>query len=79
MWRAYIAQHKYRVVLDGITDSPSTASGLKAIRKVAEYFNSIGKLSTHLPLHCKQNCDLMMRHDFRTLSWQAQRINVMPL
>lgn len=43
MWRAYIAQHKYRVVLDGITDSPSTTSGLKAIRKVAEYFNSIGK------------------------------------
>lgn len=43
MWRAYIAQHKYRVVLDGITDSPSTASGLKAIRKVAEYFNAIGE------------------------------------
>lgn len=43
MWRAYIAQHKYRVVLDGITDSSSTASGLKAIRKVAEYFNSIGE------------------------------------
>lgn len=44
MWRAYIAQHKYRVVLDGITDSSSTSNGLKAIRKVAEYFNSIGKL-----------------------------------
>lgn len=43
MWRAYIAQHKYRVVLDGITDSPSTPNGLKAIRKVAEYFNAIGE------------------------------------
>lgn len=45
MWRAYIAQHKYRVVLDGITDSSSTSIGLKAIRKVAEYFNSIGELN----------------------------------
>lgn len=43
MWRAYIAQNKYRVVLDGINESPSTATGLKAIRKVAEYFNAVGK------------------------------------
>lgn len=43
MYRAYIAQHKYRVVLDGINDAPSTPTGLKGIRKVAEYFNSIGK------------------------------------
>lgn len=42
MYRAYIAQHKYRVVLDGISESPSTPTGLKAIRKVADYFNSIG-------------------------------------
>ncbi|XP_055314287.1 coatomer subunit epsilon [Sitodiplosis mosellana] len=41
MYRAYIAQHKYRVVLDGISEAPSTPAGLKAIRKVAEYFNSI--------------------------------------
>lgn len=44
MYRAYIAQHKYRVVLDGILDAPSTPTGLKGIRKAAEYFNSIGKL-----------------------------------
>lgn len=44
MYRAYIAQHKYRVVLDGISEAPSTPAGLKAIRKVAEYFNSSGKL-----------------------------------
>lgn len=43
MWRAYIAQHKYRVVLDGIPETASTPSALKAIRKVAEYFNAIGK------------------------------------
>lgn len=41
MWRAYIAQHKYRVVLDGITDSSSTSIALKGIRKVAEYFQGI--------------------------------------
>lgn len=41
MWRAYIAQHKHRVVLDGITDSPSTSIALNAIRKVAEYFQGI--------------------------------------
>lgn len=40
MWRAYIAQHKYRVVLDGISESSSTSDALKAIRKVAEYFAS---------------------------------------
>lgn len=51
MWRAYIAQHKYRVVLDGIPDSPSTSNGLKAIRKVAEYFNSIGKLLAVVRFH----------------------------
>lgn len=45
MWRAYIAQHKYRVVLDGITDNASTPSASKGIRKVAEYFNAIGKTS----------------------------------
>lgn len=45
MYRAYIAQHKYRVVLDGIAETPSTPTGLKGIRKVAEYFNSIGKLN----------------------------------
>lgn len=38
MWRAYIAQHKYRVVLDGINAGDSTAPVLQAIRKVAEYF-----------------------------------------
>lgn len=43
MWRAYIAQHKYRVVLDGITDNASTPSASNGIRKVAEYFNAIGK------------------------------------
>lgn len=37
MWRAYIAQHKYRVVLDGIQES-SPSIALKSIRKVAEYF-----------------------------------------
>lgn len=37
MWRAYIAQHKYRVVLDGISTSDSVPIGLKAIRKIAEY------------------------------------------
>lgn len=42
MYRAYIAQHKYRVVLDGIAENASTPTGLKAIRKVADYFNSIG-------------------------------------
>lgn len=47
MYRAYIAQHKYRVVLDGISEAPSTPAGLKAIRKIAEYFNSIGKLFCH--------------------------------
>lgn len=40
MWRAYIAQHKYRVVLDGINANDKTAAApvLHAIRKVAEYF-----------------------------------------
>lgn len=38
MWRAYIAQHKYRVVLDGIPSSSSQPICLAAIRKVAEYF-----------------------------------------
>lgn len=37
MWRAYIAQHKYRVVLDGIQES-SPSIALNSIRKVAEYF-----------------------------------------
>lgn len=38
MWRAYVAQHKYRVVLDGIRDAP-TAGGdaLQAIRRLAVY------------------------------------------
>lgn len=50
MWRAYIAQHKYRVVLDGIADAFSTPPALKAIRKVAEYFNSIGKPHIHIQI-----------------------------
>lgn len=45
MWRAYIAQHKYRVVLDGIAESTSTPIALLAIRKVAEYFQSLGVAS----------------------------------
>lgn len=36
MWRAYIAQQKYRVVLDGIDAADQTV--LLSIRKVAEYF-----------------------------------------
>lgn len=36
MWRAYIAQNKYRVVLDGIDANDQTV--LLSIRKVAEYF-----------------------------------------
>jgi len=38
MWRAYIAQRKYRVVLDGISSSNTQPICLPAIRKVAEYF-----------------------------------------
>lgn len=41
MWRAYIAQHKYRVVLDGISTSDSTPNSLQSIRKVAEYLSAI--------------------------------------
>lgn len=40
MWRAYIAQQKHRVVLDGITPNDSSAPCLQAIRKVAEYFSA---------------------------------------
>lgn len=40
MWRAYIAQNKYRVVLDGISTAESTPASLKAIRKIAEYLSS---------------------------------------
>lgn len=40
MWRAYIAQHKYRVVLDGIQES-SPSIALQSIRKVAEHFAAI--------------------------------------
>lgn len=40
MWRAYIAQHKYRVVLDGIATSESVPLGLKGIRKVAEFLSN---------------------------------------
>lgn len=40
MWRAYIAQQKYRVVLDGISTADSTSASLKAIRKSAEYLSS---------------------------------------
>lgn len=36
MWRAYIAQNKHRVVLDGI--DANDQSVLQSIRKVAEYF-----------------------------------------
>lgn len=78
MWRAYIAQHKYRVVLDGITDSSSTASGLKAIRKVAEYFNSIGE-----PFFLLRSIDglseKMVIFIFISLFIQVQRTNVMQL
>lgn len=35
MWRAYIAQQKYRVVLDGI--NANDQSVLQGIRKIAEY------------------------------------------
>lgn len=44
MWRAYIAQHKYRVVLDGISASSSQPICLAAIRKVAEYFTVTSSL-----------------------------------
>lgn len=38
MWRAYIAQHKYRVVLDGIGPAgDATPPALTAIRRLAEY------------------------------------------
>lgn len=38
MWRAYVAQHKYRVVLDGIRDQPAAgADALQAIRRLAQY------------------------------------------
>lgn len=37
MWRAYIAQGKYSVVLDGITNDGAPV--LQAIKKVAEYFS----------------------------------------
>lgn len=40
MWRAYIAQHKYRVVLDGIPATDSVELGFRGIRKVAEYFSA---------------------------------------
>lgn len=36
MWRAYIAQSKYSVVLDGIANDGAPV--LQAIKKVAEYF-----------------------------------------
>lgn len=39
MWRAYIAQQKHRVVLDGISPNDSSAPCLQAIRHVAEYFS----------------------------------------
>lgn len=38
MWRAYIAQQKYRVVLDSIKSSDNDVGVLRAIEKVAEYF-----------------------------------------
>lgn len=44
MWRAYIAQHKYRVVLDGISPSNTQPTFLAAIRKVAEYFTALTSL-----------------------------------
>lgn len=44
MWRAYIAQHKYRVVLDGISTSTTQPICLAAIRKVAEYFTVTSSL-----------------------------------
>lgn len=38
LWRAYIAQRKYRVVLDGIRDAPTAgADALQAIRRLAVY------------------------------------------
>lgn len=39
MWRSYIAQHKYRTVLDGIRDggSAAAADALQAIRRLALY------------------------------------------
>lgn len=36
MWRAYIAQGKYSVVLDGVSNDGAPV--LQAIKKVAEYF-----------------------------------------
>lgn len=42
MWRAYIAQQKYRVVLDGISANESGTPVLAAIRKTAEYFSADG-------------------------------------
>lgn len=40
MWRAYIAQQKHRVVLDGIGPNESSYPCLPAMRKVAEYFTA---------------------------------------
>lgn len=39
MWRSYIAQHKYRTVLDGIRDGGVAAASdaLQAIRRLAQY------------------------------------------
>lgn len=38
MWRAYIAQNKFSVVLDGISENAAhTAPALTAIRKFAEF------------------------------------------
>lgn len=37
MWRAYIAQQKYRVVIDGLKNV-NDDDALQAISKVAEYF-----------------------------------------
>lgn len=41
MWRAYIAQQKYRVVVDGISPNDSASPCLVALRKVAEYFAGV--------------------------------------
>lgn len=44
MWRAYIAQNKHRVVLDGIKLNEIDANNvLQAVRRVAEYFSSPSK------------------------------------
>lgn len=44
MWRAYIAQGKYLVVMDGIPND--SAPVLKAIKKVAEYFSQPSNRNT---------------------------------